>query len=426
MPTHQELLSTAYHYLGGSLGGLLTFPRDKSFVIDYGRGGKFYDMDGKEYLDFVLASGPLILGHAHPAIVQAVQERIVKGTTFYALNAEAIQLAETLVKAIGCAERVKFATTGTEATHFALRLARAYTGREKILKFEGAFHGHHDHSIMSYAPEAPFVDFPQAVPYCAGIPTYVQDTVLIGQYNDIETTGAIIEEHHQDLAAVILEPYQRVIPPKPGFLESLRRITREFGIVLIFDEIVTGFRYMYGGAQDYYGVIPDLATFGKIIGGGFPLSAICGPAEIIALADAGRPKEQNYVYVSGTMNGNPVSAAASLATLKVLRQDGVYPVLHAKGEKMRSGLRAILNSLGIPAQVYGVGPWFDIIFSDQPVENYRDYLASDTKKLADLRFELLKRGIFAWVLNFICTEHTDQDLDRALNIYEDSLRALHH
>ena len=426
MKKKQELLDSAYKYLGGSLGGLLTFPRDLAVLINYGEGGKIYDLDGKEYIDFVLASGPLILGHGHPDVVRAVQERIARGTTYYALNEEAITLAEELVDSVGCAERVKFATTGTEATHFALRLARAYTGREKILKFEGAFHGHHDHSMMSYAPTEPYVDFPDAVPYCAGIPSYVRDTVLVGQFNDLATTSDIIERHHRELAAVIVEPYQRVIPPKPGFLEGLRDITRDFNILLIFDEIVTGFRFMYGGAQDYYKVIPDLATFGKIIGGGFPLSAICGPEDIIALADAGRPKDQNYVYVSGTMNGNAASAAASLATLKVLRQDGVYEDLHAKGKKMRNGLRTILESNPIPAQVYGEGPWFDIVFSDKPIDNYRDFMRSDTNKLEQLRLELLKRGVFAWVLNFLCTTHADDDLDKALNVYEDALDALEH
>src|SRR5439155_597120 len=233
------------------------------------------DVSGREYIDYLMGSGPLILGHAHPAVVAAVREALEHGTTYFLVNEPIVKLADELCRAVRCAEQVRFTSTGTEATFFALRVARAYRKRDKIMKFEGGYHGGHDYALMSAAPRSPKA-FPAATPDSAGIPHVLEGEVLIAPYNDLATVEALLAVYADELAAVIVEPFQRLIPPQRGFLEGLRTLTRRHGIPLIFDEVVTGFRFAYGGAQEYYGVVPDLAAYGKIIGGGFPLAAVCG------------------------------------------------------------------------------------------------------------------------------------------------------
>src|SRR5690349_8079539 len=256
---------------GGSFGN---FSAD--IVIREGRGGRVWDESGKEYVDFLLGSGPMLVGHAHPEVTAAAQAQIAKGTTFFANNRKGIELAEAIVAAVPCAEQVRFVSSGSEADLYAMRAARAYTRRDKILKFEGGYHGMSDYSLMSLAPKRSG-NFPLPVPDSAGIPKSVRDEMIIAPFNDADAVADLVHEHRDELAAVIVEPLQRIIPPEPGFLAALRKITAENGIPLIFDEVVTGFRLAYGGAQEYYGVVPDLCTLGKVIGGGFPLGPIaCG------------------------------------------------------------------------------------------------------------------------------------------------------
>src|ERR1700756_5653580 len=263
-----ELIDKARRGLpGGTFGN---FPGD--IVIREGRGGGVWDENGKEYVDFLLGSGPMLVGHAHPEVTAAVQERIAQGTTFFANNRYGIELAEAIVAAVPCAEQVRFVSTGSEADLYAMRAARAFRKRDKILKFEGGYHGMSDYSLMSLAPKRPG-NFPQPIPDSAGIPRSVREEVLVAPFNDIEAAAAMVREHRDELAGVILEPFQRIIPPLPGFLEGLRKITSDHGVPLIFDEVVTGFRLAYGGAQEYYGVVPDLRTLGKVIGGGLSLPA---------------------------------------------------------------------------------------------------------------------------------------------------------
>src|SRR5262247_2102003 len=279
-PTHQALLATAQRVLPGGSNGNVFLPPEQAFVIAAGQGTRVYDVEGHCWIDYLLGSGPMILGHAHPEVVAAVQEQLTKGSTFFYLHEKAIRLADTIVDAMPCAEQVRFTSSGSEATFFALRVARAFRGREKILKFEGGFHGTHDYSLMSVGPHAPKA-YPAPTPDSAGIPHAIQEHVLIAPFNDLAETEAILAAHHGDLAAVIMEPFQRLIPPDKQFLHGVREITRRFGVPLIFDEIVTGFRFAYGGAQEYYGVVPDLAALGKIVGGGFPLAAVVGREEIM-------------------------------------------------------------------------------------------------------------------------------------------------
>jgi glutamate-1-semialdehyde 2,1-aminomutase len=265
------LIETANRVLpGGSFGNL---PGD--VVIREGRGGRVWDENGKEYVDFLLGSGPMLVGHAHPEVTAAAQARVAQGTTFFANNRWGIELAEAIVAAVPCAQQVRFVSTGSEADLYAMRAARAYTKRDKILKFEGGYHGMSDYSLMSLAPKRS-ANFPGAVPDSAGIPRSLRDEMLVAPFNDAAVVESLVREHRDELAGVIVEPFQRIIPPAPGFLAALRRITQENGVPLIFDEVVTGFRLAYGGAQEYYGVEPDLCTLGKVIGGGFPLAAITG------------------------------------------------------------------------------------------------------------------------------------------------------
>jgi len=276
----EELLKRAKKcFVGGSVAEY-HLPLEVEMIVSHGKGSKLYDIKGKEYVDCVLGSGPLILGHCHPAVVEAVEKQIKKGSTFYYLNEATIQLGEKILKASPCAEKVKFATTGSEAVLYSLRMARAFTGREKILRFEGAFHGGSDIALHGWKP-AKLSKYPEAIPDVGGIPKSVSKGILVSPFNDIKKTEEIIEKHKNELAAVIVEPLQRCIRPIPGFLQFLRKITKKHKIILIFDEVVTGFRLAWGGAQERYGVIPDLASYGKTISGGYPHSAIAGREDIM-------------------------------------------------------------------------------------------------------------------------------------------------
>ena len=420
--TNRAYLELADRYFPGGVLGSLVLP-DPDVVLVRGKGSHVWDVDGREYIDYILGSGPMLAGHAHPQVVEAVQRQVAQGTSFYALNKLAILLAQKIVEAVPCAEKIKFASSGAEATFYALRLARACTGRSKILKFEGAYHGHHDYAMIGSAPGQP-TDLRATVADSAGIPPVLLNEVLIAPYNDRERTVAIIEAHADDLAAVLVEPQQRLIDPKPGFLEGLRDATRKRGIVLVFDEVVTGFRLAWGGAQELYGVIPDLATYGKVIGGGYPVSAVAGKAEIMELSSPRRAGRADYVYFSGTLNGNAVGAAAGLATLQVLERAGTYEQLRANGDYMRSRLKAITRDVGRPAQILGSGPVFGVLFTSADVVDHRTSLTSDRALERALQQELLRRGVMTHLKWYMSIAHSEADLDRTLQIFEDSLRAV--
>ncbi|HZQ08598.1 MAG TPA: aminotransferase class III-fold pyridoxal phosphate-dependent enzyme [Anaerolineae bacterium] len=388
-----------------------------------GAGSKIYDAEGREYIDYLLGSGPMILGHKHPAVLAALREQLERGTQFFYMTAEAMELAEEVVRAVPCAEALRFSVSGTEATHYALRFARAYTGREKVLKFEGGFHGAHDYVSMSHAPKK-VSPYPRPIPDSGGIPDRIQDLVLIAPYNDLATTAQLIDEYGDDIAAVIVEPLQRYITPKPDFWHGLREITRRNGIVLIYDEIVTGFRLAYGGAQEYYGVIPDLAVLGKALGGGIALSGIAGPHDIIDLSDISNSGKENYVEQLGTFKGSPLAIVAGLATLKVLQQPGVYERLHAAGARLRSGLSEILSDYGAPYRVYGEGPTFKVVFIDHDVVTHRDGFDADAKLLSRFERALVQGGlnIRPGMRHYVSLAHTNEDIDRTLEIAANAAR----
>src|SRR5262249_53582378 len=294
-----------------------------------------------------------------------------------------------------------------------VRLPRADTRRDQGLTFEGRWHGGHAPGQLSGAPPRP-VPFPEAVPDCDGIPAASTGDVLVAPFNDIETTAALLSRHHQKVAAVIVEPMQRALTPEPGFLEGLRSLTRQYGVVLIFDEIVTGFRLAWGGAQERYGVVPDLPCYGKVIGGGYPVSAVVGRKELMQQADPGQKGRGRYCFLSGTLTGNPVACAAGLATLAVLRQPGAYERLHALGRQLADGLRRVGTAAGVPLQVLGDGPVLQVYFTDhQPLRNHRDLQKAEKNRAVRFGNEMIRRGVYCTpgAKLYLSLAHSDEDTD---------------
>ncbi len=396
---------------GGALGGN-ALPSDVRFVFDRGDGAHFWDTSGNRYIDYVLGSGTMFVGHAHPAIQKAVADQVSRGTHFFAyLNETALRLARRVVPYMRCAERIRFTTSGSDSTFHAIRLARGFTGRTKVLKFEGAYHGVHDYAQLSTAPRH-LANFPSPVPDTAGIPAVVQDLMLVSPYNDADTLASILAEHGHDIAAVIVEPIQRIISPAPGFLQAVRELTAQHGIVMILDEVVTGFRYGLGGAQDYFDVKPDLATYGKIIGGGLPVGAVAGRADIMDQADPGQKGQPGYVYQNGTLQGHPLGCAAALATMDILEEPGLYDRVFAMADKLRAGLQKVFDDNGMGLLVFGEGPMWHMLFTSKAPTNWRDIMATDTKKLASFEREMILQGLFVLPNNrrFISIRHDDDDL----------------
>jgi glutamate-1-semialdehyde 2,1-aminomutase len=403
----------------GGLGNL-----NSDTIIAKGHAGRVWDVSGREYVDFLLGSGPMLVGHAHPEVTEAVLAQVPSGTTFFANNEPAIRLAAEIVEAVACAEKVRFVSSGTEADLYAMRLARAFRGRDKILKFEGGYHGMSDYGLMSLWPERPG-NFPQAAPDSAGIPASVRDEVLVCPYNDLATAQDLIHAHHDEIGGVIVEPMQRLITPEPGFLQGLREITREYGIPLIFDEVVTGFRLAYGGAQEYYGVVPDICTLGKVIGGGFPLAAIAGRDDIMAHLDRARVGADGFMPQVGTLSGNPVAASAGLATLAILRRPGAYERIFANGEAIRDGLATALHDAGIEATVPGEPPMFDAVFSGARVRNYRDSISGDAALSRRFNAMVRERGVFKSDNKiYVSLAHDTADIALAITAFQDAARAL--
>jgi len=403
----------------GSLGNL-----NYDLIVNKGKGSHIWDESGNEYVDYLLGSGPMLVGHSNPPVLEAVLNQLGSGTTFFATNEKSVELAEEIVKAVPCAEKVRFLSTGSEATLYAMRLARAFTGKDKILKFEGGFHGMNDYALMSMSPSK-LMDYPQSEPDTAGIPKSLQAEMLIAPFNDLETTTAIIDRYKEELGGVIVEPFQRLIPPKEGFLEGLREITSHYEIPLIFDEVVTGFRFSYGGAQDYYGVVPDICTLGKAIAGGFPLTAVAGRDEIMNHFDSEKVSKDGFMPQIGTLSGNPVACAAGLATLDILKQDGVYENMFDTGQKIMNGLQRILDNAEIPAKVIGEPVLFDAFFTTKEVYDYRSSLTADSQKLARFNQLILDYGILKGTTKFyISTEHNDQDVEKTLEAFEEAANIL--
>jgi glutamate-1-semialdehyde 2,1-aminomutase len=421
-----DLLQRAERTIPGACLGMMALPPDLRMVMVRGEGSKVYDAAGREYLDYVLGSGPLLLGHGRPEVVAAVQRQAALGATFFALNEPAIRLAEVVVAAVPCAQALRFQTTGSEATFAALRLARAATGRDRVLKFEGGWHGGHDIGQLSGAP-GELHPFPEAVPDCDGIPAGACADVLVAPFNDLAMTQTILEEHRAELAAVIVEPLQRALKPEPGFLEGLRRLTQKHGLVLIFDEIVTGFRLAWGGAQEYYRVVPDLACVGKAMAGGYALSAVVGKKELLQLADPRQKGHGPYCFLSGTLTANPIACAAGLAALQVLREPGTYERLHALGRRLTTGLGQAGQDAGLPLQVLGDGPVLQVIFSEhRPMKTHRDLIRADKRMAVQFGHELIRRGVYCTPGGklYLSLAHSEADIDRTVALAAEVLRGM--
>jgi glutamate-1-semialdehyde 2,1-aminomutase len=414
-----ELLMTARKVLPA---GHFNFAPE--IVVREGRGGHVWDESGNEYVDFLLGSGPMFLGHAHPGVTAAVTRQLARGTTFFANNSAAIKLAAAIVDAVPCAEQVRFLSSGTEATQYAMRIVRAFRGRSKILKFEGGFHGMGDWALMSVAPKRPG-NFPVATADSAGIPEVLRGEMLIAPFNDTEATVALIEEHREELAGVIMEPFQRLILPKPGFLEAVRAATARYGIPLVFDEIVTGFRFAYGGAQEHFGVVPDLCALGKILGGGFPLAAVAGREEIMRHFDRDKVAEANFAQQTGTLSGNPIAAEAGLVTLEVLKRPGTYEAVNTTGKALMKGLQQALDDAAVPARVTGHPTCFEAFFTQIPVTDYRSMRKADASKQRRFHALLLERGVLKAESKFyVSTTHSAGDVDHAVAAFRSAAREM--
>jgi glutamate-1-semialdehyde 2,1-aminomutase len=417
--TERSLVQTARNVLPG--GGFGNVTHD--IVLARGRAGRVWDVSGNEYVDYLLGSGPMIVGHAHPEVVDVVQKAAAAGTTFFTNNEYGIRLAAEIVEAVPCAEKVRFVSTGSEADLYAMRLARAFRNRDKILKFEGGYHGMSDYGLMSLAPKRAG-NFPQPIPDSAGIPKSVRDEILVAPFNDLETVASLIREHSHELAGIIVEPFQRLIPPAPGFLEGLRKLTHDNGLVLIFDEVVTGFRFAYGGAQAYCGVTPDVCTLGKAIGGGFPLAAIAGRADIMAHFDKAAVADDQFLTQIGTLSGNPIAAAAGLKTLEILKRPGAYAQIFNTGRALMDGYRDILKRRRVPARVLGAEPMFDVVFADREMKDYR---SAKGDELLMRQFNVLMRehGILkSESKHYIALAHTEADVATTLEAFDAAIAAL--
>jgi glutamate-1-semialdehyde 2,1-aminomutase len=405
---------------GGVSSGLRRNARPYPLYFSHGRGARLHDVDGNSYLDYTLGWGPNILGNAPAEVIESIQSEMGKGLTFGAQHDLEYEVAEMLTRVIPCADRVCFANSGTEIVQVALRLARAITGRRKFLKFEGHYHGWDDSVLLSYHPSREGIAASDGKPIHEGLGQLPADSTLIAQWNDVESVRSCFAANDGEIAAVICEPMMcnsGCISPRPGFLKFLRQITSSHGALLIFDEVITGFRLGVSGAQGYYGVLPDLATYAKAVGAGVPLSVLAGPRKYMDYSERGE------VVHAGTLNGNPIALAAARAALqKLTGTKNIYVDLFRRGETLRTGIAQILVGQGHKVRTAGAGPVFHVCFIDRQPQNYRDLLDADREKYSDFLLALLDEGVLPlpdgrW---YVSTAHTDEDIQATLDAVERS------
>jgi glutamate-1-semialdehyde 2,1-aminomutase len=386
------------------------------FFSKCARGSRLFDVDGHEYIDYCLGYGPLILGHAPPRIVEAVKEQLENGTLYGTPTEKEVELAELICKLVPSAEMVRLVTTGAEATMSAIRAARGHSGRKKIIKFEGCYHGAHDSVLVRAGSGATTFGIPDSL----GIPEETTSNTVILPFNDSAKFEEEVKGKRGELAAVILEPVMGnigVVTPKEGFLETVRELTENYDIVLIFDEVITGFRLALGGAQEYYRIKPDMTTLGKILGGGFPMAAYVGKEEIMkTIAPSGK------VYQAGTYGGNPVSVTAGLETLRFLRdkKESFYPEMENKCKEIVRKLRRIIDEHDLRLQINHLASMFQVFFTEKPVYDYKTAKTADNKKFMMYQRKLLDKGIFVppsqWETCFLSTEHSEQDIEKTTEV----------
>jgi glutamate-1-semialdehyde 2,1-aminomutase len=391
-------------------------------VFDRVEGAYAYDVDGNRYIDYIGTWGPAICGHAHPQVISALHDALGKGTSFGAPSALENVLAEMVIDAVPSVEMVRFVNSGTEACMSVLRLMRAFTGREKIVKFEGCYHGHADMFLVKAGSGVATLGLPDS----PGVPKSATASTLTAPYNDLEAVKQLFAENPDDIAGVILEPVvgnSGFIIPDAGFLEGLREITKEYGSLLIFDEVMTGFRIAYGGAQEKFGVTPDLTTMGKVIGGGLPVGAYGGRADIMNMVAPAGP-----MYQAGTLSGNPLAMTAGIETLKILQQPGTYEELDRLTTKLADGLLSVAKETGHVACGGHLSAMFGLFFTAGPVHNFEDAKQSDTEKFAKFHRGMLEHGVYLapsqYEAGFMSLAHTDADIDATLAAAREVLSAI--
>lgn len=391
--------------------------------IKRGEGSKVYDEDGNEYIDYVGSWGPLILGHRHPRVIEALESCLKNiGTSFGAPTELETVLAAMVVDAVPSIEMLRLVSSGTEATMSALRLARGYTGRKKIVKFEGCYHGHADFLLIKAGSGA----LTLGVPTSPGVPEETASNTIVADYNNIEMLSDIFKSFGEDIAAVIVEPVagnMGVVPPEPGFLEGLRDITSSYGSLLIFDEVMTGFRVSYGGAQELYGVTPDLTCLGKVIGGGLPVGAYGGKKAIMENVAPAGP-----VYQAGTLSGNPLAVTAGIATLEALNQPGVYDDLEKKSAMLENGLKDSAMKTGVELSINRVGSMLSAFFTAEKVTDYSTACTSNTEYFSSFFKSMLENGIYIapsqYEAAFISAAHSEKDIELTLEFAQKSIQSI--
>ncbi|MBM4145038.1 MAG: glutamate-1-semialdehyde-2,1-aminomutase [Nitrospira sp.] len=387
--------------------------------IDRAKGSKIYDVDGNAYIDYVLSWGPLILGHSHPKVVNSLKKAAEKGTSYGAPTPLEIELAELVLKVYPSMDKIRMVNSGTEATMSAIRVARGFTGRDKIIKFEGCYHGHADGLLVKAGSGATTF----GVPDSPGVPkSYAKNTITL-PFNDTAALHSVIKNEWKSVACVIIEPVVGNIGcvlPKPGFLESLRKLTKKFGIVLIFDEVMTGFRVAFGGAQAYYGIRPDMTCLGKVIGGGLPVGAYGGKKEIMSMVSPEGP-----VYQAGTLSGNPLAMTAGIETLRILSGKNIYKKLESTGALLEEGLADAARKAGVKTRFYRAGTMFCTYFTDTDVIDYKTAKTSDTARFSRFFSAIIKRGIYIapsqFEAGFISLAHTEKDIEKTVKAAYESL-----
>jgi glutamate-1-semialdehyde 2,1-aminomutase len=424
-PRSQEIFRRACDVLVGGVNSPVRAFRavgGEPIVVDRAAGARLWDADGNEYIDYVCSWGALILGHAHPKVVHAIAEQARRGTSYGMPTELEVELASRIRIALPSCEKVRFVSSGTEATMSAVRLARAATGRDLIVKFEGCYHGHSD----SFLSEAGSGLATLGIAACPGVPQALAELTLNAPYNDASAVEQLFDVHRDKIAAVIVEPIAAnmgVVQPKPGFLQALRDLSTRHGALLIFDEVITGFRVCYGGAQTLFGITPDLTTLGKIIGGGLPVAAYGGRRDLMD-----RVAPLGPVYQAGTLSGNPLAMSAGIASLDLLTAPGFYESLDARAKRLGDGIVAALGETGAPATAVRAGSLLTLFFSREPVTDYAAAKKCDTRRFADFFRGMLDRGVFLapsqFEALFVSAAHTDADIDRTLAACRESLAVL--